>query len=194
MMLFSACPRTVPPLCVRCWASRARSNCVPGARATLLPATVREVAAAADPATRTFLVKADIGATALRLGQTASVLIAAPAVAGVIKLPMSAVFQQGGQSQVWRVDSAKMTVHAQPVAVVGAAGNLVVIAAGLAAERVVVTAGVHVLTEGQKVRAYVEPGVVPRAPATPVSGGPAPAPATTVLASSAAPNAPAVLR
>ena len=30
----------------------------------LLSATVREIAAAADPATRTFLVKADLGATA----------------------------------------------------------------------------------------------------------------------------------
>jgi multidrug efflux system membrane fusion protein len=32
------------------------------------PATVREVAAAADPATRTFLVKADIGRTDLQPG------------------------------------------------------------------------------------------------------------------------------
>ena len=63
-----------------------------GAGDALLPATVREVAAAADPVTRTFLVKADIGATALRLGQTASVVITAPAQAGVIKLPLTAVY------------------------------------------------------------------------------------------------------
>jgi multidrug efflux system membrane fusion protein len=129
-----------------------------GAGEDLSPATVREVAAAADPATRTFLVKADVGATALRLGQTASVLIDAPLRADVIKLPLTAVFHQGGGSHVWLVDAAKMTVRAQPVLVAGADGNLVVIAGGLAPGQVVVTAGVHALTEGQVVRHYAEPG------------------------------------
>ena len=132
-----------------------------GAGDGVSPATVREVAAAADPATRTFLVKADIGATALRLGQTASVLIDAPALAGVIKLPLTAVFHQGAGSQVWLLDAAKMTVRAQPVLVAGADGNRVVIASGLAPGQVVVTAGVHALTEGQAVRQYVEPGAAP---------------------------------
>lgn len=132
----------------------------------LLPATVREVAASADPMTRTFLVKADIGATALRLGQTATVLIDAPAVAGVIKLPLAAVFEQGGQSTVWLVDPTTMLVRPQPIAVAGADGNLVVVAGGLAPGQVVVTAGVHALTPGQKVRWYLEPGAAPTPPAT----------------------------
>ena len=123
-----------------------------------LPATVREVAAAADPTTRTFLIKADIGRTDLRLGQTATVLIDAPAVAGLFKLPLPAVFEQGGQSHVWVVDPAKSTVRAQPVAVVGAEGNLVLVGAGLANGLRVVTAGVHTLTPGQAVRLYAEPG------------------------------------
>ena len=148
-----------------------------GAGDALLPATVREVAAAADPATRTFLVKADIGATALRLGQTASVLINAPVVAGVIKLPMSAVFQQGGQSKVWRLDGKPLVVHAQPVEVAGADGNLVVIAGGLAPGQEVVTAGVHALTEGQAVRRYAEPGVALPTPSTPVRDAAAVGPA-----------------
>ena len=148
-----------------------------GAGDALLPATVREVAAAADPATRTFLVKADIGATALRLGQTASVLINAPVVAGVIKLPMSAVFQQGGQSKVWRLDGKPLAVRAQPVEVAGADGNLVVIAGGLSPGQEVVTAGVHALTEGQTVRRYAEPGVVPPTPSTPVRDAAAVGPA-----------------
>lgn len=42
------------------------------------PATVREVAAAADPTTRTFLVKADLGRAPVRLGQTATVTVAGP--------------------------------------------------------------------------------------------------------------------
>ena len=64
-----------------------------GADAAPLPASVREVAAAADPATRTYVVKADIGQAAVRLGQTATVSIALPAVAGVVKLPLAAVFE-----------------------------------------------------------------------------------------------------
>jgi multidrug efflux pump subunit AcrA (membrane-fusion protein) len=104
------------------------------------------------------LVKADIGATSLRLGQTASVLIDAPALAGVIKLPLPALFQQGGHSMVWLVDRATMVVRAHRVEVAGADGNLVLIGGGLAPGQVVVTAGVHALTEGQKVRWYVEPG------------------------------------
>ena len=64
-----------------------------GGDAAPLAASVREVAAAADPATRTYVVKADIGQAAVRLGQTATVSIALPAVAGVVKLPLAAVFE-----------------------------------------------------------------------------------------------------
>lgn len=128
-----------------------------GADAATLAATVREVAAAADPATRTFLVKADIGRAAVRLGRTATVSVAVPPVAGVIKLPLSAVFEQQGKSMVWMLDKVTMTVRAQPVHVVAAEGNLVVIGAGLSAGQRVVSAGVHVLTSGQKVALYAEP-------------------------------------
>ena len=129
-----------------------------GSPDTPLPATVREVAAAADPATRTFLVKADVGATSLRLGQTASVLMDAPSVAGVIKLPLPAVFEQGGLPRVWLLNKQTMQVQARPVQIAGADGNLVLVGGGLAAGDTVITAGVHVLTDGQKVRLYAEPG------------------------------------
>lgn len=121
---------------------------------TLLPATVREVAAAADPVTRTFQVKADLGATALQLGQTLTVVLELPRRAGVIRLPLSAVMQQQGQSAVWLLDRASMTVKAQPVQVAGADGNSLVVTSGLSAGQTVVTAGVHVLTPGQKVKLY----------------------------------------
>ena len=119
-----------------------------------LPATVREVAAAADPVTRTFLVKADIGRAAIGLGQTASILLAVPAQPGIIKLPLTAVMQQQGRTAVWRLDPATMTVQAQPVQVGGADANEVVITGGLKPGERVVTAGVHALSAGQKVRLY----------------------------------------
>lgn len=124
-------------------------------------ATIREVAASADPLTRTFQVKADVGhIKALRLGQTATVIAELPRTSGVIKLPLSALREEQGKSAVWVVDDATSTVSLHPVQVGGAEGNDVVIAAGLAPGQTVVTAGVHMLTAGQKVRLYVEPGTL----------------------------------
>jgi RND family efflux transporter MFP subunit len=124
---------------------------------TALPATVREVAAAADPVTRTFLVKADIGRAQARLGQTAAVMMELPKMVGITKLPLTAVMEQQGRTSVWLVDKSTMTVKAQPIQVAGAEGNTVLVNGGLAPGQVVVTAGVHVLNPGQKVKFYVEP-------------------------------------
>lgn len=124
---------------------------------TPLPATVREVAAAADATTRTFLVKADIGNAPLQLGQTVTVLVDLPKREGITRLPLAAVMQQQGQTAVWLVDKGTMTVKVQPIAVAGADGNVVVVASGLSPGQTVVTAGVHVLTPGQKVKLYDAP-------------------------------------
>jgi multidrug efflux system membrane fusion protein len=127
-----------------------------------LPATLRELAAAADPATRTFQAKADLGDAQVQLGQTASVLIEQPRRTGIARLPLSAVMQQQGKTAVWLLDKASMTVKLQPVTVGGAEGNTVVVAGGLSPGQQVVTAGVHVLTAGQKVQIY-QPTVAPAA-------------------------------
>ena len=128
-----------------------------------LPANIREVAAAADPVTRTFLVKADIGNGAaiqsVRLGQTATMLVEMPKAIGINKLPLSALKEEQGRTIVWVLDKASMTVRQQPIQVAGADGNDAVVSAGLAPGQVVVTAGVHALNPGQKVKLYVDPGV-----------------------------------
>jgi membrane fusion protein, multidrug efflux system len=121
-----------------------------------ISASVREVAAAADPTTRTFVVKADIGRADVRLGQTANVKVEMPRVAGQLKLPLAAVFEAKGMPAVWVVDRTSMTVKQQPVRVAGAEGNDVVLAGGVAPGETVVVAGVHVLTAGQRVRLYAE--------------------------------------
>jgi RND family efflux transporter MFP subunit len=133
-----------------------------GADAPALPATIREISAAADPTTRTFLIKADVGsASGMRLGQTATVLMELPQTAGVTKLPLSALREEQGKSAVWLVDRGNMTVKSQIVTLAGADGNEAVISSGLAPGQVVVTAGVHVLNPGQKVKFYVDPGAPP---------------------------------
>jgi RND family efflux transporter MFP subunit len=138
-----------------------------GADAPALPATIREVSAAADPATRTFLIKADVGAASgMRLGQTATVLMELPQTVGVTKLPLSALREEQGKSAVWLVDRGNMTVKSQVVTLAGADGNEAVISSGLAPGQVVVTAGVHVLNPGQKVKFYVDPGAPPESAAS----------------------------
>lgn len=122
-------------------------------------AVVREVAASADAVTRTFTVKAALaGKDDLPLGSTVSVLPAGVQHTGVsvIKLPTSALFQQGQGTAVWVFDEASMTVKPQTIQVATADGNDVVVASGLQPGMRVVVAGVHVLTPGQKVSIYKE--------------------------------------
>lgn len=136
---------------------------------TTVPATLRELAASADPVTRTYLAKADLGSAAVTLGRTATVLVDLPRAQGVAKLPLTALTRLGEGSGVWVVDKGSMAVKQVPVVVAGAEGNEVVIASGLSAGQEVVTAGVHVLTPGQKVRLYSAPAAAADAPASAAS-------------------------
>lgn len=116
-------------------------------------ATVREMAASADPVSRTFQVKADASGLGATLGQTATVsLNLASRVNNGLHLPLVALAERQGRSVVWVLDPASMTVQPQPVVTAEIKGNVVMVAAGLKAGQEVVTAGVHVLQAGQKVR------------------------------------------
>ena len=134
------------PVTIRVWAQN-----------TELPGRVREVAASSDPVTRTYPVKVTIDSPQPPpLGATVYVSPQAGAAAGtpVIKLPTSALRQDGKTSAVWVLDKASMTVRSQPVQIATADGNEAVIAGGLQPGMLVVTAGVHVLSPGQKVSIY----------------------------------------
>jgi multidrug efflux system membrane fusion protein len=130
---------------------------------TPLRGEVREVAASADPVTRTFGIKVSMPTQdALALGATVSVLPQALDRSGVqvIKLPTSALRQDGQSSAVWVLDTTSMTVKLQPIQVATADGNAVVVSAGLQPGMQVVSAGVHVLSPGQKVTIYKEKAAV----------------------------------
>lgn len=134
------------------------------------PAKVREVAGATDSLTRTLLVKADIGNLQAELGQTAAVLVRTPTrTQGGIQLPLHALAQREGRSVVWVLDGQSMTVQPQPVVTGDVVGNVVLVAQGLKPGQEVVTAGVHVLTPGQKVKRHVEPGLGERPAAPPAA-------------------------
>lgn len=126
---------------------------------TVLAGKVREVSASADPVTRTYLVKVALPAqNAPPLGATVTVLPQALRQASdkVIKLPTSALRQDGKATAVWVLDRASMTVKSQVVQIATADGNEAVVAAGLEPGMLVVSAGVHVLSPGQKVTIYTE--------------------------------------
>ena len=122
-----------------------------------LAGRVREVAASADPSTRTFQVKVAIdGAQAPALGSTVYVTPQALSHAGMaaIKLPNTALRQQGQATAVWVYDAASGTVKSQVVQIATADGNEAVVASGLTPGMQVVATGVHVLSPGQKVTIY----------------------------------------
>ncbi len=126
---------------------------------TQVKGVVREVAASADPVTRTFGVKVSLDAKdALALGTTVSVAPQAFDRSGlqVIKLPTSALRQDGKTAAVWLLDPASMTVKLQPIQILTADGNDVVVSGGLQPGMQVVSAGVHVLSPGQKVSIFKE--------------------------------------
>ena len=123
-----------------------------------LSAKVQDVAASADPVTRTFMVKATLDDMKVPLGSTATVLISSEkSTSKQITLPTSAVRQEGGKTSVWLVEPASMTLRSQAIEVSGVQDNTVLVSGGLQPGQQVVTAGIHVLSEGQKVT-YFKPG------------------------------------
>lgn len=144
-------------------------------QAAVLPATVREVAAAADPVTRTFTVKADIGRADVSLGQTATVQIDARTPRDTVRLPLTALVRKGQGSAVWLFDARTQSVSLQPVQLASIGRDTVLVSSGLRPGHEVVTAGVHVLQPGQKVKRWIEPGSAPAsgAAAAPASSAPA---------------------
>ena len=152
--------RVGQPAQVRLWAA---ATGTPGNGAPL-GGVVREVAASADAATRTYQVKLSLpDGAVVPLGATAYVTLAAPEGAGpaMIQLPTSALMAsvsgEPNGSAVWVFDAASQTVQPRPVVVAGANGNLIVIAEGLKPGEEVVAAGTHVLSPGQKVTRFAAP-------------------------------------
>jgi multidrug efflux system membrane fusion protein len=137
-----------------------------------LQGKVREVAASADAVTRTYSVKVGIdAATSPPLGATAYARAAGLAHGGHRGDQAADQRAAPGRpgSAVWVLDRASMTVRSQQVQVATADGNEAVIASGIAPGMMVVAAGVHVLSPGQKVTIYQSKG--PRRPPMPGAPG-----------------------
>ena len=171
-----AAVRVGQPVTVRAWASDGQWH-----------GSVREVAAAADPVTRTYAVKVALAGEAPPLGATVTVVPQQSGAQGaaVIKLPTSALRREGAGTAVWVFDEASSSVRSQPVQVAGADGNEAVIADGLTPGMRVVASGVHVLAPGQKVSVYQsKTATAPAKPAQAAANNVANEPAPPAVAAS----------
>ncbi len=135
--------RSTGPVRVALWAHEAE-----------LTGRIREIAPIADPATRTYAARVTLldPPADVALGMTATVRFAAAPSPPVLAVPLTALLHQGDGTYVWRLDPESMTVAKSPVVVAGIAGNAVILGSGVQAGDTVVTAGVHLLQPGQKVR------------------------------------------
>jgi RND family efflux transporter MFP subunit len=127
---------------------------------------LRELSPVADPATRTFPARIALvnPPSSVALGMTASVAFAVPLPQPVITVPLQALVVEGGATHAWRYDPASNSVQRTRVRVGNVAGNEVVIAEGLKAGDMVVTAGAHQLKDGQQVK-LLSDAASPTAPA-----------------------------
>ena len=116
-------------------------------------ARLREIAPSADPATRTYLAKFSLpdAGDDVSLGMTATLTLADQGSERVARLPLSALFSQGGDPSLYVVDD-KGAISLKPVTVKSYDSNCVVISGGVDEGAKIVTLGVQKLDPNQKVR------------------------------------------
>jgi len=121
-----------------------------------LAGQIREVAARADPASRTFAVRIALrdADEQLALGGTATVRLTGRGVGPVAVLPAAALGDCGGSPCVWVLDEPRGHVSPRPVKVAAFQGDQVAIASGLQSGEQVVTAGVTQLDPALSVVAW----------------------------------------
>ena len=119
-------------------------------------AQVREFAAAADPASRTWRVKLTLDKpdAAVRLGMSANVVLAAnhAGAEGAFTIPATALFHDGNAPAIWVVRKPDNVLQLRRVTVSRYDARTITVTGGLADHDRIVVQGVHTVTSGQQVR------------------------------------------
>lgn len=116
---------------------------------------IREIAPMADAVTRTFAIRVRVidADEMLALGMTTNVGFAgATPETRVALLPSTSILEREGRISVLTVDPETTTITPRQVEIVGFAGDRVAVAGSLAEGDRIVTAGVHKLRPGERVR------------------------------------------
>ncbi|MFM8858652.1 MAG: efflux RND transporter periplasmic adaptor subunit [Methylocystis sp.] len=116
------------------------------------PAKLRELSPTADAQTRTFAARYSIldPDSAIALGMSATLEIALPGAQQIARVPLSALFNQGGGPALWKVD-ADNRVQLLPVKVVRYETDSAYVTGVKEGDQIVLL-GVHKLEAGRKVR------------------------------------------
>ncbi|HEY6007092.1 MAG TPA: efflux RND transporter periplasmic adaptor subunit [Geobacteraceae bacterium] len=120
------------------------------ALAIALSAKVAEVVPAADPASRTFIVKIALGQKGLKSGMFGRGAMSLGTTTTGIMAPRQAIFERGALTAVWTVDQAN-TARMRLVKTGKTVGDRVEILSGLDAGERVVTVGVERVVDGARV-------------------------------------------
>ncbi|MBY0338494.1 MAG: efflux RND transporter periplasmic adaptor subunit, partial [Acetobacteraceae bacterium] len=120
---------------------------------TPLPATLREVAASADPTLRTYAARFSIPDAPdwARLGMTATVTLGAARAEKLARVPLSALHDRGFGPMLWRV-TPEGGVAAEPVTVLGLSESMATIRSALPEGTRIVSLGAQLLDAGSRVR------------------------------------------
>jgi RND family efflux transporter MFP subunit len=118
---------------------------------------VREVSPIADKVSRTYKARILLvnPPQQMKLGMTANVDIASLREKKTAFIPLPAIYQTDGTPKVWVIKDA--IVNLRPITIGNFGDGKVQVLEGLADGEVVVTAGVHKLREGQKVKVTGDP-------------------------------------
>lgn len=136
--------RGISDVTVRTWAEPGRP----------LPGRVREISPMADPVTRTYAARISVPnpPADFKFGMTAVVTFTRTGDAAALRVPLSALLQKQGSNQVWVYDAATGAVQPVNVTLGELQGNEIQVRQGLSPGQTIVTAGVHLLKPGQKVK------------------------------------------
>src|SRR6267378_2124097 len=129
------------------------------ARDKPLTAVVREISPSADPITRTYRVKCTLPGQppGWHLGLNVIVTLEAGHAPQGIRIPSTALYEKDRKSAVWIVKDDQ-TIELRPIVVIRYDTDGVVVSRGLRSGERIVTAGVHKLLAGQKVRPLSDSG------------------------------------
>jgi len=122
------------------------------------PASLRELTPNADPLTRTYAARFRLPTAGpeVMLGMTATVILTLP-TPQVVRLPLSAILDDGGGPTVWVLDPTGTRVSRRPVQLAGVGADMAVVASGLNEGEHVVALGVQKLDQASRVRVVSQP-------------------------------------
>lgn len=123
-----------------------------------LGAVLRELSPNADAATRTFQARFTLSGLAsdAPLGMSVSLTVLPAEAQRVVRVPLSAVLNEGSGTEIYVVDPASSTLARRKVVIKAFESRDAIVTSGLSEGDLIVILGIHKLKPGQKVTTITE--------------------------------------